>query len=108
MAVAQADRLNARMASKVCLIIGLLFGRLEQIYSNFCDAEEWHLSNHFMFQFVPWIVISLLQKVIRRGEDGQALRASSYLYQMDYRVIGWYYQLLPRHFIERVRFSLSN
>ena len=74
-AVAQADRLNAIITSKVCLIIGLLFEGLEQIYSNFCDAEEWHLSNHFMFQFVPWIAISLLQKVIRRGEDGQALRA---------------------------------
>ena len=75
MAVAQADRLNAIITSKVCLIIGLLFDGLEQIYSNFCDAEAWHLSNHFMFQFVPWIALSLLQKVIRRGEDGQALRA---------------------------------
>ena len=43
-----------------------------------------------------WIALSLLQKAIRRGDEGQALRAASYLYQMDYRVlwrrlvvIGW-------------------
>lgn len=43
-----------------------------------------------------WIALSLLQKAIRRGQEGQALRAASYLFQMDYRVlwrrlvvIGW-------------------
>jgi len=43
-----------------------------------------------------WIALSLLQKAIRRGDAPQALRAASYLYQLDYSVlwrrlvvIGW-------------------
>lgn len=43
-----------------------------------------------------WVALSLLQKAIRRGDTHQALRAASYLYQLDYRmlwrrlvVIGW-------------------
>jgi len=50
------------------------------------------------FPWLPdkWIALSLLQKAIRRGHTTQALRAASYLYKLDYRilwrrlvVIGW-------------------
>ena len=76
---------------------------LENIWTNFLleqlvdRAKGFKPPNH-NYQPLPdqWIALSLLQKAIRRGEQQQALRAASYLYQLDYRmlwrrlvVIGW-------------------
>ncbi|MDB2438666.1 hypothetical protein N9W89_08130 [Hellea sp.] len=76
---------------------------LETIFTNFLleqlnDQASGFKASRRKYSDLPdkWIALSLLQKAIRRGDEGQALRAASYLYQMDYRVlwrrlvvIGW-------------------
>ena len=76
---------------------------LENIWTNFLleqlvDQAKGFEGPPHNYRDLPdhWIALSLLQKAIRRGDLLQALRAASYLYQIDYRllwrrlvVIGW-------------------